>query len=893
MHRKSLILILFLLTQLEVGAQNLIPFPKKLIQEKGQYVLKKKERIVVRDFDLNLAASLLNELQQVQIATKVGANLKKGGIRIQVFSFNSEWKKYADDNQLDSDFIAGEEGYILRVRKDTIEIVAQNDAGAFYGIQTLRQLIRQYGLTGEIPCITIYDKPDISIRAWQDDISRGPIPTMETLKKQIRILSSYKLNYFTLYTEHVFKLEKHPKIAPKDGITKKELKELAIYAKKHFVTLIGNYQSFGHMEETLKHPDYRYLAENSHIISPALQETYEFLGDVYEEMVPLYDGAFFNINCDETFGLGKGKAKTMVDTMGVDGVYSYHINKLDFLLKKYDKKILMWGDIAAAYPNIVSGLPKDMTVIVWGYHPGNSFDTMITPISDQNLNFWVAPGINTWLRVFPNMHSTEANIYNLVRDGYKLGATGVLNTSWDDDGSNLFNHSWHGFVWGAENSWNAPPNLSQNESETHRKVRYNNFNSSFDVLFYGLNEKGKSVTELLHKLSSLHQSDVRGALSNSRFFEPVFPIHFDYVQKGKKKQNSSALEMIRDIESDIQALKIGGVKEGSLDYIEYAVRQAGFIVKKNLFRIKLHSFLKGMDAEITKESLKAEREFLIEELKALKMEYIELWRRESRENWLKENEGKFDALVQEFRNIDYHILILPKHVVTAQGREIEIRSVFNEVPIFYTINKDTVTASSSVYRKAFYIQKDAVIKARSISNQMAYDIAEIDLKQHKAVGSFYKLNSTFSTYDPSYDGGGEKALVDGILGYEKKLRSRKWQGFAGKDIEIELQFLAKEKLHYFSMGFYQNTKSWVVFPKQVEIYTKDTENSNYVLFKTIKGQTAPEVEGDLKENYTSSLDGIQPKFMKVIARYYGKLPEWHLAGSDNESMIFSDEIIIE
>jgi hexosaminidase len=133
--------------------------------------------------------------------------------------------------------------------------------------------------------MVIYDKPDFPIRGWQDDISRGPIPTMDMLKEQIRLMSAYKLNYFTLYTEHTFKLDKHPGIAPADGITKQELRELTDYARKHHVTLIGNYQSFGHMEETLSHPDYKHLAENDHIISPALEESYDFLRDVYSEIV--------------------------------------------------------------------------------------------------------------------------------------------------------------------------------------------------------------------------------------------------------------------------------------------------------------------------------------------------------------------------------------------------------------------------------------------------------------------------------------------------------------------------------------------------------------------------------------------------------------------------------
>lgn len=93
------------------------------------------------------------------------------------------------------------------------------------------------------------------------------------------------------------------------------------------------------------------------------------------------------------------------------------------------------------------------------------------------------------------------------------------------------------------------------------------------------------------------------------------------------------------------------------------------------------------------------------------------------------------------------------------------------------------------------------------------------------------------------------------------------------------------------MGFFQNTDLWVIFPRQVEIYIKDDLKEDYRLFKTIKDTIPPEANGDIKDN-TTDLDGITPKYMKVIAQYYGNLPEWHRAGPENPSMIFADEVVV-
>lgn len=102
-----------------------------------------------------------------------------------------------------------------------------------------------------------------------------------------------------------------------------------------------------------------------------------------------------------------------------------------------------------------------------------------------------------------------------------------------------------------------------------------------------------------------------------------------------------------------------------------------------------------------------------------------------------------------------------------------------------------------------------------------------------------------------------------------------------------------ETLHSFSMGFFQNTYDWVIFPKQVEIYVKNELNQDYQLFKIIQGKTPAQRQGNLKEVYSADLKSNKSRYIKVIARYYGKLPEWHHAGSSYESMIFADEIIIK
>jgi hexosaminidase len=67
----------------------------------------------------------------------------------------------------------------------------------------------------------------------------------------------------------------------------------------------------------------------------------------------------------------------------------------------------------------------------------------------------VAPGVNNWSRLYPNNNEALGNIRAFVRDGQALGATGVLNTVWNDDGEGIFDENWFGVLFGAAAGWQA------------------------------------------------------------------------------------------------------------------------------------------------------------------------------------------------------------------------------------------------------------------------------------------------------------------------------------------------------------------------------------------------------------------------------------------------------
>lgn len=123
-----------------------------------------------------------------------------------------------------------DETYEININKKKIIINASSYKGFFYGIVTLTQLSKIND--GILNCCTIYDEPDMHIRAVSDDISRGQISTFENFKSIIRRLSEFKVNTYFPYIEDVFKFKCEPEIGKYSGPVKPlEWKKLCEYAK--------------------------------------------------------------------------------------------------------------------------------------------------------------------------------------------------------------------------------------------------------------------------------------------------------------------------------------------------------------------------------------------------------------------------------------------------------------------------------------------------------------------------------------------------------------------------------------------------------------------------------------------------------------------------------------
>ncbi|MGZ3437537.1 MAG: glycoside hydrolase family 20 zincin-like fold domain-containing protein, partial [Gemmatimonadaceae bacterium] len=110
-----------------------------------------------------------------------------------------------------------DEGYVITSDGNRIVVIGASAAGVFYGAQTVKQLVSGDGAEARLYRATIRDWPAMRYRGFHDDLSRGPVPTLDFQKKQIRTLAAYKVNLFSPYFEHTLAYDSNPLIAPPGG----------------------------------------------------------------------------------------------------------------------------------------------------------------------------------------------------------------------------------------------------------------------------------------------------------------------------------------------------------------------------------------------------------------------------------------------------------------------------------------------------------------------------------------------------------------------------------------------------------------------------------------------------------------------------------------------------
>ena len=236
------------------------------------------------------------------------------------------------------------DGYRLEITPGRAEIVAGSAAGAFYAVQTLRQLIpaAAYGAANvravELPVVTIEDKPCLGYRGMMLDVCRHFF-TVDEVKEALDIMALHKLNVFHwhLTDDQGWRIEikKYPKLTEVGSVrsrtligrdpggeydenckfdetpyggyyTQDEIRDIVDYAAKRFITVIPEIEFPGHAVGALaSYPWLGCTGEqyevrqtwdiDDRVFCIGKETTFEFIEGVLEEVVGLFPSEYIHI----------------------------------------------------------------------------------------------------------------------------------------------------------------------------------------------------------------------------------------------------------------------------------------------------------------------------------------------------------------------------------------------------------------------------------------------------------------------------------------------------------------------------------------------------------------------------------------------------------------------
>jgi len=585
--------------------------------------------------------------------------VKSGGYPLVLLrASSSEGKEAMAANHLALKPEMAAEGYALAIGEKRAVVVAESAVGIFYGVQTLKQLLPLKGEKAELPLGIVRDWPAMKYRAIDDDLSRGPFPTLEFQKHQVRVFASFKANIYSPYFEHTLEYPNQPLAAvPGSAMSPADVADLVKYAAQYHVTILPEQEAFGHLHHVLKYDAYADAAETPHgqVLAPGQAQSLDLIKDWFGTIDKEFPSQFVHIGADETDDLGRGRTKDAVKQQGYGPVYVQFLTQIHDALAPLHKRLLFWGDIGGADPKAVAGLPKDMIAVPWNYWDTKGFDHMIEPFAKAGIETWVAPGDANWSLVYPDANVAFPNIQGFIRDGQRLGSTGALTTVWNDDGEGLFNQDWYGVLFGAVAAWQP------GESSIPA------YQAAYGPVFHGDTSGKINEAEQELMLANLTLGKAKSDLSSDDVFwlDPwsaegqALGVKLMPFARELRLHAERAIVLVEQARASEPGLK----EQAALEGMDLGARRLDFIgMKWELSREMTDGYAQAVDGQHDKSrrsdvssllygisSNNGQMQDLRDAYSAIRDEYARVWLGENRPYWLGNVLVRYDLQVQKWQ----------------------------------------------------------------------------------------------------------------------------------------------------------------------------------------------------------------------------------------------------
>ena len=388
----------------ENPAPEVVPSVREWSGGSGSFALEPRSRIVAESGALADEAKLLRddlaEVTGFELNVVTGKGPKHGDL-------------FLSDHGAPA--AIGQEGYVLKIG-EWIELRAGDDAGVFYGTQTVLQMLRSSEGHRTLPRGEARDRPRFRERGYMLDAGRkfwSPDYVMQT----IREMAYLKLNTLQLHLSdnNAFRLvsDRFPYLAAPEAYTKADIRRFEAAARKYHVTIIPEIEMPAHAGAIRKvRPDLGLDCQTfGTTLDVTRREVRDFTAALIDEFAPLFSGPEFHIASDEYPGrLHQEDCEPLVRYAEERGfgstadVFVDFINEMNTVVRSHGKQTVIWSwfDVDQQ-PTIAPD--TNIKIETWttegtggghgppGYDPQHYLDQGYEVVASPSDKLYVTPGL--------------------------------------------------------------------------------------------------------------------------------------------------------------------------------------------------------------------------------------------------------------------------------------------------------------------------------------------------------------------------------------------------------------------------------------------------------------------------------------------------------------------
>jgi hexosaminidase len=394
------------------------------------------------------------------------------------------------------------ESYRLSVTANKIQVTAACDAGIYYALQTLRQLIICEDNNCFIPEVVIDDYPAFAYRGVMMDFSHGGLLTEEEIKNQIDFLARWKMNQYYFYNEVSIEMKGYSLINYNACYSQEQVRRIIAYARERHMDVIPFVNFYGHLHELLRIEKYAKLGigQYGHDLDPLDPAVQPLLKDWIKQYADIFPSPFIHVGFDETWETVR---YTISDpSIKPKELYLRQINFVANTLQQYGKTVMVWTDITHTYPDIMSEFPKDLIPVIWEYSDHqDSFSKWLKPIESYKKPFFVQSAVDNWGNVYLADKYTLDNIDLCLKTCRNEKAIGYVTSVWTDAVQPLLRNTWLYMAYGSIGAWQKEP-VDRNEYiNNYCQIMYPGISNQISIGFKKMAESEALLAKCLGRHS--------------------------------------------------------------------------------------------------------------------------------------------------------------------------------------------------------------------------------------------------------------------------------------------------------------------------------------------------------------------------------------------------------